>query len=166
MTQFVQLHLLVSYPPANPNRDDAGKPKCAMMGGVNRMRISSQSLKRAWRTSDKFDAALAGHLGVRTKHLGAEVKKKLLQAGMDEAKAVELAAKVAGQFGKLKKDSTEIEQLCHIAPEEQAAVDAVVAQLTAGDTLDDKVFSALVKSRHKAADVALFGRMLAAKPDA
>lgn len=166
MTQFVQLHLLVSYPPANPNRDDAGKPKTAMMGGANRMRISSQSLKRAWRTSAVFDTALAGHLGIRTKRLGEEIKNKLFAAGMAEAKAQELAAKVAGEFGKIKKDSTEIEQLCHITPEEQAAVDALVKQLAAGETVDDKVFSSMVKARHKAADVALFGRMLAAKPDA
>lgn len=166
MTQFVQLHLLVSYPPANPNRDDAGKPKTAMMGGVNRMRISSQSLKRAWRTSSVFDSALAGHLGMRTKRLGEEVRKKLLAAGMVEAKAVELAAKVAGEFGKLKKDSTEIEQLCHVTPEEQVAVDALATQLAAGEVVDDKVFGSLVNARHKAADVALFGRMLAAKPDA
>lgn len=166
MTQFVQLHLLVSYPPANPNRDDAGKPKTAMMGGANRMRISSQSLKRAWRTSSVFDNALAGHLGIRTKRLGEEVKKKLIAAGIDEAKAIELAAKMAGEFGKLKKDSTEIEQLCHVTPEEQAAVDALAAQLAAGETVDDKAFAALVQARHKSADVALFGRMLAAKPDA
>lgn len=166
MTQFVQLHLLVSYPPANPNRDDAGKPKTAMMGGANRMRISSQSLKRAWRTSKVFETALAGHLGIRTKRLGEEVKKKLLATGMAEAKALELAAKVAGEFGKIKKDSTEIEQLCHVTPEEQAAVDVLTKQLAAGETVDDKVFPALVNTRHKAADVALFGRMLAAKPDA
>lgn len=166
MTQFVQLHLLVSYPPANPNRDDAGKPKTAMMGGANRMRISSQSLKRAWRTSSVFDNALAGHLGIRTKRLGEEVRKKLLAAGMVDTKADELAAKVAGEFGKLKKDSTEIEQLCHVTPEEQVAVDALATQLAAGEAVDDKVFGALVNARHKAADVALFGRMLAAKPDA
>ncbi|CAB1368081.1 type I-E CRISPR-associated protein Cas7/Cse4/CasC [Denitratisoma oestradiolicum] len=166
MTQFVQLHLLVSYPPANPNRDDAGKPKTAMMGGVNRMRISSQSLKRAWRTSSVFDTALAGHLGIRTKRLGEEVRNKLLAAGMVESKANELAAQVAGEFGKLKKDSVEIEQLCHVTPEEQAAVDALATKLAAGETVDEKVFSALVKARHKSADVALFGRMLAAKPDA
>jgi CRISPR system Cascade subunit CasC len=54
MTRFVQLHLITSYPPANLNRDDLGRPKTAVMGGEMRLRISSQSLKRAWRTSDLF----------------------------------------------------------------------------------------------------------------
>jgi len=45
MTDFIQLHILASYPPSNLNRDDLGTPKTAMMGGVRRLRISSQSLK-------------------------------------------------------------------------------------------------------------------------
>lgn len=47
MTRFVQLHLITSYPPSNLNRDDLGRPKTAVMGGETRLRISSQSLKRA-----------------------------------------------------------------------------------------------------------------------
>ena len=44
MNKFVQLHLLTSYPPANLNRDDLGRPKTAMMGGANRLRVSSQAV--------------------------------------------------------------------------------------------------------------------------
>ena len=47
MTTFIQLHLLTAYAPANLNRDDSGRPKTAFMGGVERLRVSSQSLKRA-----------------------------------------------------------------------------------------------------------------------
>lgn len=165
MTQFVQLHLLLSYPPSNPNRDDAGKPKSAVMGGVNRMRISSQSLKRAWRTSAAFQEELAGHLGIRTKLMGLEVAKQLEQKGLNAAQAGEWAAKIAGQFGKLKKDSSEIEQLCHITPEEKTAIDALVGRIAAGEKIADEELAALATHRHSAADVALFGRMLAAKPD-
>ena len=50
MNRFIQIHLLTSYPPSNLNRDDQGRPKTAKMGGFDRLRISSQSLKRAWRT--------------------------------------------------------------------------------------------------------------------
>jgi CRISPR system Cascade subunit CasC len=46
MSNFLQLHLLTSYPPACLNRDDLNRPKSAIMGGVNRLRISSQSLKK------------------------------------------------------------------------------------------------------------------------
>ena len=49
MTRFIQLHFLTVYPPSNPNRDDQGRPKTAVYGGVTRLRLSSQSLKRAAR---------------------------------------------------------------------------------------------------------------------
>ena len=61
MTRFVQLHFLTAYPPANLNRDDSGRPKTAVMGGVQRLRVSSQSLKRAWRTSEVFASRLDNH---------------------------------------------------------------------------------------------------------
>ncbi|MDI5434700.1 type I-E CRISPR-associated protein Cas7/Cse4/CasC, partial [Salmonella enterica subsp. enterica serovar Kentucky] len=44
-------HFLTAYAPANLNRDESGRPKTAFMGGVERLRVSSQSLKRAWRVS-------------------------------------------------------------------------------------------------------------------
>jgi CRISPR system Cascade subunit CasC len=78
MTTFIQFHLLTSYPPANLNRDDLGRPKTAVMGGAQRLRISSQSLKRAWRTSALFEEALSGHVGVRTKEIGTKVVESIL----------------------------------------------------------------------------------------
>ena len=80
MTQFIQLHVLTSYPPSNLNRDDMGRPKTARMGNAERLRISSQSLKRHWRVSDVFEEALAGHIGTRTKRIGTQVKKSCLKA--------------------------------------------------------------------------------------
>ena len=77
MTRFVQLHLLTAYPPANLNRDDLGRPKTAVFGGVTRLRLSSQALKRAIRTSDGFRAALEGHLGQRTQRIGEVVERHL-----------------------------------------------------------------------------------------
>lgn len=64
MTTFIQLHLLTAYPAANLNRDDTGAPKTVVLGGATRLRVSSQSLKRAWRTSALFEQALAGHIGI------------------------------------------------------------------------------------------------------
>jgi hypothetical protein len=84
MTRFVQLHLITSYPPANLNRDDLGRPKTAVMGGEMRLRISSQSLKRAWRTSDLFKSALGGHVGTRTKEMGKQIAETLIAKGIGE----------------------------------------------------------------------------------
>lgn len=75
--RFIQLHLLVSYPPSNPNRDELGQPKVAIMGGTQRSRISSQSLKRAWRTSEiwKKDGL---DIGLRSRVIGINIAAYLL----------------------------------------------------------------------------------------
>jgi CRISPR system Cascade subunit CasC len=50
--RFLQVHTLTSYPAALLNRDDAGFAKRIPFGGATRTRISSQCLKRHWRTFD------------------------------------------------------------------------------------------------------------------
>jgi len=164
MTRFVQLHMLTSYPPANLNRDDLGRPKTAEMGGAKRLRISSQSLKRAWRTSEVFESALGGHLGVRTKEKGAGIHDALLAKGVAEKHAEAWARSIAGRFGKLKKDSSEIEQLAHFSPEELAAIDDLVNTLAERGSEPTTEELELLREHHSAADIALFGRMLAAAP--
>ncbi len=171
MSRFLQLHLLTSYPPANLNRDDLGRPKTAKMGGSDRLRVSSQSLKRTWRTSDLFQRALAGHVGTRTKMLGLQVFDALNRGGVGEKKAKQWAQAIADQFGKLKKDEKdkplsglEIEQLVHISPAEQQAVDALVQVLLTEQREPEKEELDLLRQEEMAADIALFGRMLASKP--
>lgn len=164
MSRFLQLHLLTSYPPANLNRDDLGRPKTAVMGGVTRLRVSSQSLKRAWRTSDVFEAALKGHIGTRTKEKGTRIKKRLLDAGIADGQATAWAAAIAKQFGKLKSDSVEIEQLAHFSPEEEQLIDALLATLIERKSAPSEEELKLLRQQHSAADIGLFGRMLAAAP--
>ena len=48
--KFLQIHTLHSYPAALLNRDDSGLAKRMPFGGAVRTRISSQCLKRHWRT--------------------------------------------------------------------------------------------------------------------
>jgi len=171
MSRFLQLHLLTFFPPANMNRDDTGRPKTATVGGAPRLRLSSQALKRAWRTSPIFAAALAGHMGSRTQRLGEAVLEHLLAGGMTETKAKDTARAIAGIFGKVKdaKDpnATRIEQLAFISPEERAAAIALADRALKGETVDDKAAkdAGLLRSADTAADIALFGRMLAADPD-
>lgn len=100
MGRFVQLHILTSYPPSNMNRDDQGRPKTAKMGGTDRLRVSSQSLKRTWRVSDIFQSSLQGNLGERTKLFGVEIFKSLIAKGVDFKTALEVSTKIAGVFGK------------------------------------------------------------------
>jgi len=171
MSTFVQLHLLTSYPPACLNRDDLNRPKTAVMGGVPRLRISSQSLKRAWRTSDSFEKALSGHIGKRSKGMGLYVYKRLKDAGVAEKSAKEWAQKIAVYFGKLKKASEErplqdleIEQLAHFSPEEIAAIQELTNTLAQEKRAPTDNELQLLCEKHQAADIALFGRMLAASP--
>lgn len=193
MTRFVQLHLLTSYPPANLNRDDLGRPKTAMMGGEPRLRISSQSLKRAWRTSDVFENALKGHIGVRTKEMGTLIYHELSKKDVDEKKAISWASLIAEQFGKrktnlldkkklTKKDKDEIndwdkserlgkelerleiEQLAHFSTEEKKLIDDLVSiSAKRGEGPSDEELD-LLRKQHTTVDIALFGRMLASKP--
>ena len=88
MSTFIQLHLLTSYPPSNLNRDDLGRPKTAVVGGRTRLRIASQSLKRAWRQSDLFKSAVGDYIGKRTKRVGYEAAKKFEEAGILHNKAI------------------------------------------------------------------------------
>jgi CRISPR system Cascade subunit CasC len=171
MAKFVQLHLLTSYPPACLNRDDLNRPKTAIMGGVQRLRISSQSLKRAWRMSDVFQEALSAHIGTRTKEIGLRVHKRLMAADVAEKSAKEWAQKIAGPFGKLKRPSQdnplqdlEIEQLVHFSPEEVAAIEALADTLARENRAPTDDELKLLRDKHRATDISLFGRMLAEKP--
>ncbi len=175
MRQYLQLHLLTSYPPANLNRDDLGRPKTAIIGGTTRLRISSQSLKRAWRTSDIFSKRVGsissdGATGLRTKRLGEEVYKKLIDGGIEGETAVTWTHQIAGVFGAFKKEEEKsfpknlwIEQLAFISPEERYAVFELVDVLIERNTGPSEKELKLLRSENSAADLALFGRMVAAK---
>ena len=60
--RFLQIHSLHSYPAALLNRDDSGLAKRMTFGGAVRTRISSQCLKRHWRTA-RDDFAIHGISG-------------------------------------------------------------------------------------------------------
>jgi CRISPR system Cascade subunit CasC len=166
MSRFLQLHLLTFYPPANLNRDDTGRPKTAMIGGALRLRLSSQSLKRAWRTSDDFKAALDGHRGERTQRIGEVIRDHLIAGGTDAARATRIARDIMPVFGKPKAeiDSTRTEQLAFISAEERAAALEMADHAAAGNKIEATA-EALLRQKDTAADIAMFGRMLADNPD-
>jgi CRISPR system Cascade subunit CasC len=170
MSRFLQLHLLTFYPPANLNRDDLGRPKTAEVGGVPRLRVSSQALKRAFRTSDAFRRALDGHMGSRTQRLGTMIRDHLLARGVAEERALEVTRAIIPVFGKEKpatdKNPTYTEQLAFIAPAERDAAIALAERMAAGEVnVETPDPSALLVKADTAADIALFGRMLADNPD-
>ncbi len=198
MSRFIQLHILTSYPAANLNRDDLGAPKSMRLGETNRLRISSQSLKRAWRVSDVFKTTLgASNLGTRTKELGRKVFCALTQGApfeeawtdegatgglttLKEKPAAEIARAIAGIFGKNKSEpktkadaspaqkrkdlleSLEIEQLAHVSFEERQAVAKLTEACREANKIPDSGALDVLRADANAADIAMFGRMLAA----
>jgi len=184
MSRFIQLHLLTAFPPANLNRDDMGSPKTAKMGGYDRLRVSSQCLKRTWRTSEQFQQALAGHIGTRTKEMGVKIYDYLREKGIDHKRALDWTKKIAGVFGKLKKlsknelkdkseeekikkelEEVEIEQLAFISSEEEKAVFSLLDKMIANNAAPENDDLDLLRQTVSDVDIALFGRMLASKPE-
>lgn len=173
MSTFVQFHLLTAYPPSNPNRDDTGRPKQALVGGAPRLRLSSQSLKRAMRDSSWFMQDLAGHRGTRTKRLGVELEKRLLGKGVDEQQAREAAATVAKLFSKLEAAKKGEPQrpitttLAFISPDEWKLAEQLSDRILQGEELpkDKELKKLVLRHADGAVDIAMFGRMLADDPD-
>jgi CRISPR system Cascade subunit CasC len=173
MTTFIQFHLLTPYPPSNPNRDDQGRPKQALVGGAPRLRLSSQSIKRALRESEPFRGGLAGNLGTRTKRLASQLADELIKGGADEAKARAAAYAVGDAFYKFEKPKKGEEQalvgttLAFVSPDEWQFARDLAARILAGDDVpDEKELKKLVlRQADGAVDVAMFGRMLADDPE-
>lgn len=165
MSDFLQLHYLTAYGPANLNRDDTGRPKSVAFGSTPRLRISSQSLKRAWRESDTFRDKLNGHLAARTQRLGSKIFDRLRSSGVDENKAQAAARNIAGAFGKIRPEKdpepTYIEQLAFVSPEERAAAFALADRVAAGEEIEAQKPDDILRKTDEAADIAMFGRMIA-----
>lgn len=172
----LELHIIQNFVPSNLNRDDVGSPKECTFGGVRRARISSQALKRVMRKHQSFQEAVkqaGGDIGVRTRQLKNELTKKLSAKGInDEEKRNKLAKffieKALGlKFGQKNPDNTQY--LLYVG---QTDIEEITAMLhdkrqtivNEEDTKEIiKELKGLVSSKHKtyAADIALFGRMVA-----
>ncbi len=95
---FINFHVLISHSPSCLNRDDMNMQKTAVFGGVNRVRISSQSLKRAMRTSD-YHLAHLGEPSVRTRDL-ARLKARFTELLKDRFDAERVAQAIEWMSGK------------------------------------------------------------------
>ncbi|MCY4302265.1 MAG: type I-E CRISPR-associated protein Cas7/Cse4/CasC [Aestuariivita sp.] len=172
MNRFIQLHYLTVYPLSNPNRDDQGRPKSATYGGVPRLRISSQSLKRATRLSDTMQNDLRGNLGERTQRIGEAIKQGLIEGGATGEAAHEAAKKIADVFGKLdakaeEKKQIRTRQLAFISPDEKKMAFDLAKKEIDGEPLPSnaELKKLVLRNADGAVDIAMFGRMLADDPD-
>lgn len=168
MSRFVELHALTAYPPSNPNRDDLGRPKTAEYGGALRLRISSQALKRAIRLHPAMQERLKGALGQRTQRLGEGIKKHLLDKDKSDAEAEAIAKEIAAIFGRLdEKKPMRIRQLAFVSPTERKKAIELAESRAAGEALpkEKELAKMALATADGAADIAMFGRMLADNPE-
>jgi CRISPR system Cascade subunit CasC len=97
-SQHIGIHVLTAYPPSNPNRDENGQPKTAIVNGVTRQRISSQCIKRAWRLSETLKS-VGNSWSVRTRAIG-ELAIKDMSANIDQKTRERYAIALVYAFGK------------------------------------------------------------------
>jgi CRISPR system Cascade subunit CasC len=180
LPRFLQIHTLHNYSATLLNRDDAGLAKRLPYGDVVRTRISSQCLKRHWRTAD--DAFALKQLNVpmatRSREIPRLIRDRLMQAGVSEAQA-QLAVeglRAAGLLDKAKdlkgKDALETGQAVLLG---HAEIDYLVQRCAtlAGEHAEEKALKAAIagflKEEKKNIEAmrlgsglesALFGRMV------
>lgn len=159
---FVNFHVLISHSPSCLNRDDMNMQKTAVFGGVNRVRVSSQSLKRAMRTSDYHSAHL-GAPSVRTRDL-SRLKARMTMALKDRFDADRIGQALEWMSGKedITEDTTgdavapwsmeEVAYFCELLGEEGQDLKKLEKQIA-------KEAAHFRAAMTKAKDIALSGRM-------
>jgi len=158
--KHLELHILQSVPVSCLNRDDLNSPKTAIFGGVQRARVSSQSWKRAIRELAKeLEPTL--FQGERTKLIHEPLFDALKGLGLVPDEADEGARKIADALAKLDAKSTEkvkVTTLYFMSP-----LEISMLAKTYAETRDAKKALKAVdaKSLKDAADISLFGRMVA-----
>jgi len=184
---FLELHMLQNFAPSNLNRDDTGSPKDCEFGGYRRARISSQCIKRSIRTEFKKNGLVpVENQALRTKRLVSEVAGRLVLAGRDRDAAEIVVVNAIGGLGLSVVDDQKTQYLLFLGTQEleriteacQAHWDTLCTRSTseeigkkakkAAKAVVPKEVADVLKAAldgGKAADLALFGRMLADLPE-
>ncbi|CAN5546615.1 type I-E CRISPR-associated protein Cas7/Cse4/CasC [soil metagenome] len=179
---FVEIHMLQNFSPSNLNRDDTGSPKDCEFGGYRRARISSQCQKRAIRMAFETGELLPpSALGLRTKRVVNAIVQQLSDLGREPEDSRRIAESVLTGIGLgVSEDQTEyllflgrdeIEFFTRVCDDHWDTLSSLTSSGQSGKKaakagLPKDVSAALAGSLdgRKAADVALFGRMLADMP--
>ena len=155
---IIEFHILQSFPVSCLNRDDVGAPKTAIIGGVERLRVSSQCWKRSVRQALHEQGV---KLGLRTKKVNDNILAAL-QAKGAEGEAAEKAANVVAK--SLSDDSL----LFMTDKEYEAFADYVIEKNFEVSEIKSGEIAKIIKKAKIASlnglDIALFGRMVAKAP--
>jgi CRISPR system Cascade subunit CasC len=168
---IIELHSLTSHSPANLNRDDLGRPKSAVFGGVNRARISSQAIKRSVRTSNYVEEHLRDAISTRSRQIPKMIYEQLLPefSGEKADRLKEICKALPSAFGKAdSKKEMHTSQIIFLTPDEIARATNYVRELVNGNGKEHKgkefgkeAATAIGLNRNPGdgVDMALFGRM-------
>lgn len=182
MPFFIETHIIQNIAPGNLNRDDTGAPKDAIFGGFRRARLSSQAQKRPVRQFFRESRLISPqHLGLRTKKVMVRLAEMLGERGREAPEnAIQQALAAVG----LKLDEKgEAQYLLFLAEDELARfaelidrhwdalnveADGKKSKKDAKSALPKEVIAeaSRILDGGRAADIALFGRMLADLPSA
>lgn len=155
----IEFHILQSFPVTCLNRNDSGAPKTAIVGGVNRARVSSQAWKRPVRLAMQ---EYGTKLGMRTKHISEIITKKCIEENASEEQAKNCGDIIASHIGKdtlLFFTETEAKAFAEYAAEK----DFDATNLKEKET--HKVAKKALNLAMDGIDIALFGRMVAKNAD-
>ncbi len=161
--KLIELHVLQSFPVSCLNRDDVGAPKTAIFGGVNRARISSQCLKRAIRNAAK-DMLPELNQGIRSRYILPLLMQAFEKHKVKTDSAEKLARQVASFFNEIdKKDERRVKTAMFLSPKEVTDIAGVLSEIAKKKEPSDSDIKKACKSasRMDAADIAIFGRMVA-----
>ena len=165
--RHLELHILQSVPVACLNRDDLGSPKTAVFGGVQRSRVSSQCWKRAIR--EYCGELLPLHFqGERTRLIVEPLRDIFMNKhGMDEAIALDKAKNLAENLAKFDADSAKKNKLQTktLFFTSRSELEALAASVANNENVKKHAKSFAQSLCTDAADIALFGRMVASAPD-
>lgn len=151
----IEYHVLQSFPVTCLNRDDVGAPKTAIVGGVTRARVSSQSWKRQVRLALQ-DLGLT--LGIRTKKVQSIFTSACFDVGASEEAAAACGKKIADTFSDdtlLFISNSEAIAFANYAKENEFDVNKLKEKELA------KIAKKVLNPAVDALDIALFGRMVA-----
>lgn len=172
MSRFLSLHALHAVPASLLNRDDMGATKTIPFGGTTRVRVASQSWKRAMRLWLRESTIDGGGFGLRTgrlPHLTADVLATEYARDRDVA-PVKVAAVFAALGLKQDQKTGDTRVLTFVSDDAPAALAAAVdkhwdAISDDGAPTEAVQAAAAAFDPGNAVDIALFGRFLAELPD-
>ncbi|HYD53940.1 MAG TPA: type I-E CRISPR-associated protein Cas7/Cse4/CasC [Gemmatimonadaceae bacterium] len=189
--RFLQIHTLTSYPGVLLNRDDAGLAKRLPYGGSTRIRVSSQCLKRHWRTAEDDEWGLAridAPRSVRSRELfelaiRPRLRERLPDASDETLKAAGLALTLALYGDKAEQVKSRqalllgwrelefltdaVESAVRGADSPKAAAEAVATRFKPKDEKRNLVaIRELTGALAAGLEAGLFGRMVTSDPAA